>query len=375
MKKTTKKLLCLYLCAILLCGVFSGCGNSNQQNVDIAAQTYIDMAQEYIDNGNYSSAIDILRKGYSSTGDERINALLQDVLSSQTTNSTTNTTVPSVTEPPVTEPPVTESPVTEPPVTEPPVTEPPVTEPPTTEPSSSSTFLYTHSGTISINSANIALQDSAVLYVTLSYAGSVSYSCEPNNIVTLSWGEFDYSNTAPLYITALQNGTARIRIYETNYPDNYLTVNVTVSNHVTIDTSTASGILASMGLTEAEFRILCQRLFTSNIQIGTTNGNEVYFSDLFEYPNMYINQIFAIDNLSGYDCECTYKGTSDDGYPYYECTDYYDGNAVIYDFRDDPYFPNIQKGDAFTPYVIFKGIRTRNGIDWLVFWMISVDKQ
>lgn len=139
------------------------------------------------------------------------------------------------------------------------------------------------------------------------------------------------------------------------------------------DTSKASGILASIGMTEQEFKDSCQRLFSESVQIGSPDGTELYYVDLVEYPNTYIGQHFVIDNLAGYDFSCVYKGISDDGYPYYEDTTT-SVNAVIYDFRDDVYSPNITKGNKITPYVTFQGVRTINGNEWLVFWMISCDK-
>lgn len=374
MKKKLEKLLCLFLCTILLCSIFSGCSNSNQENENSTAQAYLDMAQEYIADGNYTSAIDVLKKGYSSTGDERINALLQDLLASQATSPTTN--------------------ATDPPVTEPSLTEPPATEPPVIAPPSSPTFLYTHSGTISISSSNISLQDSAILYVTLSYAGNVSYTCEPSNIVTLTWGEFDYTNTAPLYITASQNGTANIRIYETEYPNNYLTVNVTVSNHTAYDTSKASGILASMGMTEEQFRNNC--IFLTESIKTDNNYREIYphisIEEIKAYPGNYIGMFFAIEPkayriehiLSGTRdrtaIEVLGKGTTSDGYYYYGATVYDDSNTLsvwemldmkitIIDMRDDVYTPNISEGDKIIPYMIFIGLQN----DIPTFQMISVD--
>ena len=141
----------------------------------------------------------------------------------------------------------------------------------------------------------------------------------------------------------------------------------------TYDTSKASGILASLGMTENEFRVSCKRLFSAKSQIGTPKGDEVWYSDLVKYPNNYLNNHFVIDNLSGYDFQCDYKGISDDGYTHYEDVDSYNYDAIIYDFRDDVYSPNFTSGSYFRPYVIFKGLHTINGDDWLVFWMISVD--
>jgi len=142
------------------------------------------------------------------------------------------------------------------------------------------------------------------------------------------------------------------------------------------DMTKASGILASLGVTEEEFKANCQRLLSKGVQLSATDGTEVWYGDIVEYPGKYVDKWFVIDNISqySYDFECTYKGITTDGYPYYEDVDYYDYNALIYDFRDDPYSPNIVSGDDFTPYVIFKELRTINGEEWLVFWMITMDK-
>lgn len=238
------------------------------------------------------------------------------------------------------------------------------------------TSLNTPNGLLTVSEKSIYMQDSAVLYVSISYIGSVSWSCD-SSIISMQWGEWETSNTLPLYITGLQNGNAVLRISDTDYPNDYIEVNVCVSGLSTVDTSKASGILASLGMTEDEFRASCQRLLSSNVQLAQTTGTELYYSDVVKYPNNYMDKHFVIDNVSeySYDFLCSYKGTSDDGYLYYEDTDYYDYNAVIYDFRDDPYSPNIVQDDDFTPYVIFKGVRTISGEEWLVFWMISVDMQ
>ena len=235
------------------------------------------------------------------------------------------------------------------------------------------TFLYTHSGTISISTANISLQDSAVLYITLSYEGSVSYDCEPSNVITLSWGQFDYSGTVPLYITAKQNGTARIRIYETHYPDNYLTVNVTVNNHVSVDTSTASGILASMGMTEEQFRAYCQPL-----KRDIASSTSTIICDLRDYPANYVGECYRFVTTSGNQLgiEISTKGQSSDGYITYISipNEDWQGYILLFDMRDDTYSPTISIGDEIYPYMIFTGVQTINGIDFVCFWLISVDK-
>ena len=235
------------------------------------------------------------------------------------------------------------------------------------------TYIYNSNGLLSVSETNIYMQNEAVLYVSISYTGSVSWECD-SNIVALKWGEWDATNTIPLYITGVQNGTAVLKIFDANYPNECIYIDVNVSGLSTTGTVKASNILSNMGVSEEEFRANCQRLFTSGIQIGSPDGTEAYYMDIVEYPRNYIDKWFVIDNLSGYDFTCTYKGMSNDGYPYYECVDDYDYSAVIYDFRNDTYSPNISRDDHFTPYVIFKEVRTINGEEWLVFWMISMDK-
>jgi len=65
----------------------------------------------------------------------------------------------------------------------------------------------------------------------------------------------------------------------------------------THDTSKASGILASLGMTEDEFKASCQRLFSDLVQIGSPDGTELHYIDLVEYPKNYIGHHFAIDNI------------------------------------------------------------------------------
>lgn len=76
----------------------AGCGNkeqinsstdSSQATVDTSqADTYIEMAQGFIDDGDYDAAADVLQRGYSETGDERIVIMLAEVLSNVSEDST-----------------------------------------------------------------------------------------------------------------------------------------------------------------------------------------------------------------------------------------------------------------------------------------------
>lgn len=67
------------------------------------------------------------------------------------------------------------------------------------------------------------------------------------------------------------------------------------------------------------------------------------------------------------------KGETTDGYVYYE-NQFLGENLILYDLRDDVYSPTISEEDDIIPYMIFVGIQTANGTDYLCFDMISVDK-
>lgn len=182
----------------------------------------------------------------------------------------------------------------------------------------------------------------------------------------------------------------------------------------TYDTSKASGILASKGMTEQEFKDSCIPLNTGSIDKKTT----AYYIDceeLLRYPNNYVGQHFVIcTNLHDY-LPCKYcsgiqesciisgsdgaqnkyddngqhwvyqsdlntlipksfsfynEGLSSDGYPLYSL---YVRNpyCYIFDMRDDIYSPNVATDARVTPYLIFLGL-TNDRTD-LRFAMISCD--
>lgn len=138
------------------------------------------------------------------------------------------------------------------------------------------------------------------------------------------------------------------------------------------DTSTASGILASMGMTEQEFKDSCLPLE----QVHTTSFEDqaaILAGDILDNPSQYYGLAFKPDNRYGVDwCKVDAKGMSDDGYIFYE--DSNGPNYLIFDFRDDPYAPTLSEGELFVPYMIFTDFRTDSwGDDWLVFWMLSMD--
>ena len=193
-----------------------------------------------------------------------------------------------------------------------------------------------------------------------------------------------------------------------DYEDNY-------EVYTYYDTSKASGILASLGMTEDEFKASCYALNMGAISPKTT-AYYVDYEDLLHYPNEYIDQHFVICNnvydyfvcqsCNGKGDSCAYyngdidkydengqhldyradyerfkpevysmniAGTSGDGY---QCYTLYESSAYkptlyIFDMRDDIYSPNIAAGGVVTPYMIFTGLGD-NGTA-LKFQMICCD--
>ena len=137
---------------------------------------------------------------------------------------------------------------------------------------------------------------------------------------------------------------------------------------VTPARSTASGILSQLGMTREQFKSSC-------IRIGKYRGTyaEVAFSDLLKYPNNYKGMHFRPNQAA----EVFGKDTSADGYIVYHCLPNGNGwyekeHLLIFDMRDDVQSPNISRGMYIEPYMIFTGIQTIDGIDYMKFNLIDV---
>lgn len=139
------------------------------------------------------------------------------------------------------------------------------------------------------------------------------------------------------------------------------------------DQTKASGILAEMGMTEEEFKEACQPLCCT--------GSSQYFNveELRRYPSDYVGGMyyFTFNNAiaSSYGppnaVEVKEKGMSTDGY-----TTYILGtNCLVFDLRDDIYYPTISVGNKVICYVIFTGVQTCNGIDFACFNLIATGEQ
>ena len=157
------------------------------------------------------------------------------------------------------------------------------------------------------------------------------------------------------------------------------------------DVSKASGILASLGMTEQEFRNSCMFLTQDIDEERKKEYPHISLKELKAYPNNYIGQHFVtVPDI--YDLVDIYlgeeeikalpvleKATTSDGLPYYKTTiDYSSGywglrtedkQLIVIDIRDDTLSPNISGGNYIVPYMIFMGIQN----DMPCFRMVSVD--
>ncbi len=201
--------------------------------------------------------------------------------------------------------------------------------------------------------------------------------------------------------------------YEAKYPD---TTESIISTAPTYDLSKASGILASLGMTEEEFRNSCQALNPSKYYIRLNKKTTVPFVDIVDLqrnPNAYIGQhfVFARNPFEQLPCKychgedlskvpknsCSHGGKlHNDGLYYYgqfninklepeelsgknRFTNAYGDSVItgadddiflVYDLRDDIYSPTITSDSTIIAYMIFDGITSSN---MLQFSMISCD--
>lgn len=153
--------------------------------------------------------------------------------------------------------------------------------------------------------------------------------------------------------------------YEMLYAENETDINT--SPEYVYDTSSASGILTSMGISEQEFRVLCSPM-QNQYQTGYGIVAE-YNDDLVEamrnYPADYAEGFFKIPVFvveSGF--------VSADGYLCYSGGP----NIRVYDYRDNN-DPVVSIEDKIGIYAVFKGLQTDNsGTVYLCFWLISLEK-
>jgi hypothetical protein len=131
----------LLITALLLS--FCSCSSKQDQISSPIVEAYIDAAQVHIDNGDYASAINVLKEGKEVTADPSISAMLDEVIMLSTTPVTQESLPQDTTSPTVSEPIV------------PPTTL--ETEPPTTQDTISDSYLDEYMGYWDGSDCNITL--------------------------------------------------------------------------------------------------------------------------------------------------------------------------------------------------------------------------
>lgn len=400
----------LFLCIIVFAFLLSGCGK--KEEVKTVASTYINLAQDFLEDEDYDSAVNILQKGLDVTGDDDIATLLQEaILLQMESQENTNEVIEAENQEPVDQP------------------EPDNTFDPTpylglwaeadigwqyggmtlelsldngalvlymqyiqSAPSSRVAEVYAtlpleecYGNTFWIDVGDDGWGNTATIEATL-YEDCITVNV--SNVTTKEgyspmWGLYDgfftlYRNDlayealfyTPEMYAEMSGNNARPDTYESEEPQ------------VTYDTSTASGILESLGMTEDEFRANC-----SPLSHRSSSSKMVTTRDLREYPSAYIGQLFFLSSdyffnketgyFDPYNIEVSYKGTSSDGYTTYTVvpTDSrFEEHLLFFDMRDDIYAPTVSQGDYIYPYMIYIGVQTLSGTDYVCFQLISLDK-
>ena len=395
-----KRFLTLVVCILCCITMLLGCGKADAS----AVEAYIEMAQQFIDNGDSAGAISILQKGYAETKDDRIAVMMADL--SMGTDSNVEQTDPTMT-----------------------------LEEKTDEftvdrilgiwavddiswqyggllaalydfedeilvevvyvqgaPNSREAYCSQYversafeNGSVSFDFDDDGWENSGT--VTLTYQENTeTLKCEFSNVVCHGgpvWGFWDSVHELvrdeEAYTKLYYNEEDYYEEFPEENPDNW-TEAIPVN-----DTSKASGILAELGLNEIEFRSLCQPLANSS------NSEIISATELRDYPSNYLGQFYYYSseygngfggNESGNDYYEPFpfvvggKGVSLDGFTIYYGYSEYDWipDMVLFDLRDDIYSPTISVGDDIYPYMIFSGVQTIDGTDYVCFNLISVDK-
>ncbi len=413
-----KRFIVVFLTVMLLTSAFCSCGKGETKDTT-AADTYLSMAESFIEQGDYDEAWSILQKGFDETKDSRIAVKIAE-LSSDSTGTTADT---ADTE-----------------------------EVPSKGSVEDFVGVWAEPG---INSDNGGLiidvecaQDTLTIFLSYTQSAPASRTAEfgitesldniKNNIVACegikdSWGntvtaEIDFSDPDSIEcrivkvipdeyaMWGFKEATYRlVRNDDAHQQMEYAPGNV--ENIEIYDTSKASGILASLGMTEEEFKNSCIPTVVNWIARNDEEYSEAYgrqyyqdhpddqefqnwiarwnetdpsaypktkyssmedyfsdmnfygakgvdilhentyelFSKMREYPNDYIGQGVLILDMDSFYCDISNTGV----------------DISINDVRDNPNNPNIVFSQYdYHMYVIFKG---SNG-GTLYFDMITFEK-
>ena len=355
-----KRVLALLIATVMMLSLLAGCGNSK-------VESYKTMAQGFIDSNDKAAAIKILEQGVSETDNEELKAMLEELskvdfssyIGTWAENGlcwdggglTLDVTVEN-------DKMILACALTQ------------------AAPASRVAEIQKE-----INLADIVDSSVEIPYDNDSWGNSGklkitfaenAITCEFSDIVTddlAQWGFYEAMYSLIKNDNAHELLTYTQEEYDAKYGE------PEEPQQPTYDTSKASGILAQLGMTEEAFRASCQLL-------NNASSDDVRVTqELLDYPSQYIGQHFTFGHYSNEKPSLDYmevssKGTSTDGYTTYT---YYPGYSFedyikIFDMRDDIYAPTISDGDDIYPYMIFIGVQTINGTDYLCFQLISVDK-
>lgn len=415
---------------ILILSLFvtiTGCQNDNDSS---KTKEYIISAQKHLDQGDYASAIEILKKGYRRTKDPDIAVMLAEVQDEYDIVDSTSKEA-------------------------------------TNEPIQLDDYVggWTESGYTPGNGLTLTVRKSQndVYEIYVSYTmgetgriADVCISCKLNketNTVSESYDNDGWGNTGDItlifenkkiqldHTVTSRDAYSRCSIpegtftFEEHYPDGLPEIDLpapeysptyepSTSPQPSYDLSKASGILANSGLTEQQFRDMCvplcdnytygiKELDTLAIQVGRQYHaenpgdkmlalhTERYLENPDNYPDyssleeclnslVYIHKGRSILTSDSYDYIkllqenpsqyigqpfVLYSFTIDSaGGDVYTDNYFLNTEAVLYDRRDDVHSPNILNRERYIFYVIFEGTyQTGNNIG-LYFSLLSLDK-
>lgn len=364
MIKMKKRVLALLTATMMMLSLFAGCGNSK-------VESYKSMAQGFIDGNDKAAAIKILQQGISETDNEELKTMLEE-LSKVDYSSYMGTWAENG-------------------------------------------LCWDGGGlTLDVTVEN----DKMTLACALTQAAPASRVAEiqkeinitdiVDSSVEIPYDDDSWGNSGKLKITFAENAItcefsdivtdnlAQWGFYESMYslikndnahelliytPEEYdAKYGEPEPQQPTYDTSKASGILASLGMTEEEFRNNCypmQRVTgLGSITTGDTffKGEKYTIQDfdmlnrMSDFPTDYENSSYKIV----FDVED--KAFNSEGLACYE-GELSNTSIVVYDRRDNTKSPNISINDEICAYCVFTGCYTfSNGQDYLAFVLISVDK-
>ena len=375
----------LYVLAIML--AMTACGSVSEEQS--SAEAYIQIAQDFIECGDIDSALKVLENGFKETGDADI-AVLMVELSTNMESQRTETNPSEIDNVTV----------------------------------SDESFVDKYIGTwaeesismengglilsiVSIGEQKFSLEFNITQGAPMSRIAEVATEVSArdivNNCVEIEFEDDGWENSGKIAVT-FDDEFIFCEVFDTHYngegsfsdwglgdgvyslirnENAYEKLNAVQSENESVTQSriTSSVILRDLGLTEAEFRYTCQP-----VSINENDQEMLTTNDLLEYPANYIGQCFYFTYKGALDKESNtyrpvkisvdFKGVSADGYTTYRSHPDYSFYKYIhiFDVRDDVYSPTISEGDSICPYMIFDGVQTIGGTDYVCFTLVSVDK-